>query len=183
VADRELTGVLLVGGSSTRFGSPKALARLGGETLAERAWRTLGRACDERLAVGKTIDELPLPFPVVDDGSTIRAPLAGVVAGLRAARTEVVVFLPVDCPLITAASLRALGREVGVPSTGPLPGAYPRAALPILERRLAARVLELRGAVAELGLPTVAIDPLELVNVNEPRDLAALDALEQRAAG
>ena len=44
-----LTGVLLVGGASTRFGSPKALARFRGETLAERAWRTLGEACDERL--------------------------------------------------------------------------------------------------------------------------------------
>ena len=48
-----LTGVLLVGGASTRFGSPKALARFDGETLAERAWRLLGEACDERIAVGK----------------------------------------------------------------------------------------------------------------------------------
>ncbi len=53
VADRALTGVLLVGGASTRFGSPKALAAVDGETLAERAWRLLGDACDERIAVGK----------------------------------------------------------------------------------------------------------------------------------
>jgi molybdopterin-guanine dinucleotide biosynthesis protein A len=47
VADRgRLTGVLLVGGASTRFGSPKALAELGRETLAARAWRVLGEACD-----------------------------------------------------------------------------------------------------------------------------------------
>jgi len=52
VADRGLTGVLLVGGASARFGSPKALALLGGETLAERAWRLLGEACNERIAGG-----------------------------------------------------------------------------------------------------------------------------------
>jgi molybdopterin-guanine dinucleotide biosynthesis protein A len=39
LADRAgLTGVLLVGGASTRFGSPKALARLDGRTLAAIAW-------------------------------------------------------------------------------------------------------------------------------------------------
>jgi hypothetical protein len=53
VARPRLTGILLVGGASTRFGSPKALATFHGETLAERAWRLLGEACDERLAVGK----------------------------------------------------------------------------------------------------------------------------------
>jgi CTP:molybdopterin cytidylyltransferase MocA len=45
-----VTGVLLVGGASTRFGSPKGLATLHGETLAGRAWRILGEAFEARLA-------------------------------------------------------------------------------------------------------------------------------------
>jgi molybdopterin-guanine dinucleotide biosynthesis protein A len=174
VADRGLTGVLLVGGASRRFGSPKALAQVGGETLAERAWRVLGEACDERIAVGKSSDGLALPFPVLDDGTMVRAPIAGVVAGLRAAKHEVCVFLPVDCPLLMQASVRRLGEEVGVSQTGPLPGAYPRAALPVLERRLEAGDLALYAAVTELGLPAVELDPAELVNVNVPADLATL---------
>ena len=39
-----LTGVLLVGGASERFGSPKALARFRGETLAARGHRLLSEA-------------------------------------------------------------------------------------------------------------------------------------------
>lgn len=170
MAHRRLTGILLVGGASTRFGSPKATAQLQGETLAARAWRLLGEACDERLAVGKAEDRLELPFPVVDDGSDVRAPIAGVVAGLRAARHEVCVMLPVDCPLLTADALRALGDAVAVPQTGPLPGAYTKAMLPELERRLAAGELSLRGVNSNV----VELDERLLANVNTLTELAAL---------
>jgi len=176
VADRRLTGVLLVGGASRRFGSPKALARLEGETLAERAWRVLGEACEERLAVGKE-GELELPFEVIDDGTGVRAPIAGVVAGLRAAANDVVVFLPVDAPLVTPKLVRELGEncvEVAIPTTGPLPGAYAKSALPVLERRLEAGDLALRDALAELEVAVVAVDAEVLRNVNWPEDLARL---------
>jgi len=89
MAHRRLTGVLLVGGASTRFGSPKALAQIDGETFADRGRRVLAEACDEVLVVGKRADALP--FEVIDDGTDVRAPIAGVVAGLRAARNEVTV--------------------------------------------------------------------------------------------
>lgn len=171
MARQELTGVLLVGGSSSRFGSPKALAQLDGELLAERAWRVLDEACDERIALGKRADALPLPFPLLDDGSDVRAPIAGVVAGLRAARNDVCVFLPVDCPLVSAASLRALAKAAPArPQTGPLPGAYLRAALPVLEQKLARGDYTLR----DLATNVVELDPRELANVNTPADLTRL---------
>jgi molybdopterin-guanine dinucleotide biosynthesis protein A len=177
VAHRDLTGVLLVGGASRRFGSPKALALLGGETLGERAWRLLGEACDERIAVGKRADALALPFDVLDDESDVRAPIAGLVAGLRAARHEVALILPVDVPLLTTQSLHALAeacRDAAVPPSGPLPGAYRRTALPALERALAAGELSLRDAIADLDVAVVDLDPTELVNLNTPHDLERL---------
>ena len=176
MARRGLTGILLVGGASRRFGSPKALASIDGETFAERGWRTLGTVCSERFAVGKQSDGLALPFPVHDDGTPVRAPLAGVVAGLRLARNDVCVLLPVDCPLVSESALRALvdacaDVDAAVPPNGPLPGAYARHVLPVLERRLAAGDLALRDALREVDARTVELDPAELVNVNELRDL------------
>ena len=175
----EATGVLLIGGMSRRFGSVKALAPLGSEMLAERAWRVLGEAFSERLAVGKDADQLGLPFPMLDDGIAVRAPIAGVVAGLRAAPTEVAVFLPVDCPLMTPEALRALAEQcadAAVPETGPLPGAYAKSALPILEQRLAEDRLALDEALAELDVNTVELDSELLANVNTERDLDRMRA-------
>lgn len=164
--------MLLVGGASTRFGSPKALAVVDGETLAERAWRLLGESCDERIAVGK--NEYELPFVVLDDGSDVRAPIVGVVAGLRAAAHDVAVVIPVDMPRLTVDALHRLAdacRDVSCPPTGPLPGAYRKTAYDTLERALTEGRLALRDAIAVLDVVQVALDEDILVNVNTPDDV------------
>jgi len=172
VAHRELTGILLVGGASTRFGSPKALARYEGDTLAERAWRLLGEACDERLAVGRAV---PLPFETLADARAESGPLGGIVAGLRAARHDVCVVIPVDMPLLDAGALHALGvacLDAAVAQVGPLPCACARRALPVLEDALARGELRLRDVFERLDVSTVTLDPAMLRNVNTPEQLA-----------
>ena len=174
VARRALTGVLLVGGASRRFGSPKALIELDGETLHDRGRRVLAAACDEVLVVGKAGE---LPFDVLDDGAEVRAPIAGVVAGLRAAAHEVAVFLPVDCPRVTPELVAALGaacRDAAVPQTGPLPGAWAKSALPLLEQRLREGPLALYRTYADLDVVEVEVDPALVADVDTPGDLAAL---------
>lgn len=162
MADRGLTGILLAGGSSSRFGSPKALAEYEGETLADRAWRLLEEACDERLAVG--------PGGLADPGT---GPVAAIAAGLRAAKNELVVVIPVDMPLLTPEALRQLAaacRDVATAQRGPLPCAIARHTLPAFEtgeRRLRT-VLD--------GLDTARLELAEklLANVNTPADLDTL---------
>lgn len=168
MADRRLTGILLVGGTSSRFGSPKALARFGGETLADRAWRLLGELCDERIAVGR-VDGLS--FPVVEDEQT--GPVAAIAAGLRNATSELCVVLPVDMPLLTGEALRTLldaCRDAAIAQAGPLPCVVARRALPVFEtgeRRL-------RTVLDALDVARVELDPALLANVNEPGELARL---------
>jgi molybdopterin-guanine dinucleotide biosynthesis protein A len=145
--------------------------------LADRAYRILGEAFDRLVVVGKAADALPLLFPVLDDGSEIRAPIVGVAAGLRLADADVCVVLPTDMPWVTPALLRGLaegadGVDVAVPQTGPLPGAYRRTTLPVLERRIAAGELALRDALAELRVRVVECDEAFLENVNTPGDLS-----------
>jgi len=131
------------------------------------------------VACGKLADGLTLRFPVRDDDSRVRAPLAGVVAGLRAARFDLIVALPVDLPLVTDEALQTLASacsgDAAVPQTGPLPGAYRRSALPVLERRLRRRELALGAALDELETRVVEVDPSLLANVNRPQDLPWLE--------
>jgi molybdopterin-guanine dinucleotide biosynthesis protein A len=165
-----LTGVLLVGGGSTRFGSPKALATFRGETLAARGRRLLEEACDEVLVVGKQADGLP--YELLDDGAEGRAPVHGLIAGLRRAAHDVVVALPVDVPLVTPGALRALGMGQAVPAARvPLPGAYPRSLLPQLEERVRRSELTLRG----VNPATVELPAGLLVDVDTPEALAELE--------
>ena len=162
MADQPLTGILLVGGASARFGSPKELAEYEGETLADRAWRLLGEVSAERLAVGRG--------GLTDPGT---GPVAAIAAGLRAASHEVAVVIPVDMPLLTGEALRLLAgacRDAAVAQAGPLPCAVARHALPAFEtgeRRLRT-VLD--------GLDTVRVELADdvLANVNIPADLDTL---------
>lgn len=171
-APEELSGILLVGGSSSRFGSPKALARFEGETLAERAWRLLEEACEERIAVGRLE---ALPFPAVGDEGA--GPVAAIAAGLREATHDVAVVIPVDMPLLTLTALRLLAaacRDAAVAQAGPLPCAVARRALPSFETR----ERRLRTVLDGLDTARVELDPLLLANVNEPADLHRIAAAE-----
>lgn len=162
MAHRPLTGVLLAGGRSRRFGSPKDLAEYEGETLRARALRLLDEVCDERIVVGRG---------GLDDPGT--GPVAAIAAGLRAASHDVVVVIPVDMPLLTAGGLRALAdacRAAAVAQRGPLPCAVARQALPSFEtgeRRL-------RTVLATLDTAHIELDERELANVNTPEELDTL---------
>jgi molybdenum cofactor guanylyltransferase len=168
VADRGLTGILLVGGASSRFGSQKALVRFEDETLAERAWRLLGEVSEERLAVGRCEG---LSFPALPDDGT--GPVAAIAAGLRAAMHDVAVVIPVDMPLLSAEALRLLAeacRDAAVAQAGPLPCAVVRRTLPAFEtgeRRL-------RTVLDGLDTARVELEDRLLANVNTRADLARL---------
>ena len=73
--------------------------------------RRVRRALRGRAGIGLT-------FPTLPDAMFGGGPLAGIVAGLRAASHDVAVVIPVDMPLLTVASLHALAdacRDVAVP--------------------------------------------------------------------
>jgi molybdopterin-guanine dinucleotide biosynthesis protein A len=155
-----LSGILLAGGASTRFGSPKELAELEGATLGARAWRLLDEACDERIRVG--------PGGVDDPGT---GPVAAIAAGLRAASHEIAVVIPVDMPRLTVAALHELAaacRDAAVAQHGPLPCAIRRSAFPETDER------RLRTVLGGLDTASIRLPEEVLANVNDRDDLQRL---------
>ena len=101
---RDITGVILAGGRATRLGGvDKGLVTLAGRPLIEHVLARLhpqvGEICinanrerDRYAAYGHV---------VIDDGrDDFAGPLAGILAGLRAAHTPDILIVPVDIPAL-----------------------------------------------------------------------------------
>lgn len=101
-----ITGLVLAGGRGTRMGGlDKGLQPLRGEPLALHAARRLApQASMLLMSANRHLDAyaaLGAPFRanvVTDASNDFDGPLAGLLAGLRAARTELVLCVPCDAP-------------------------------------------------------------------------------------
>src|SRR5512140_1142872 len=81
-------GVVLVGGRSSRMGTPKAALEWHGSTLLRRTVGILARATGGPVVVvranGQELPELPRDVDVVDDPRQNKGPVQGIAAGLGA---------------------------------------------------------------------------------------------------
>lgn len=183
----DMTLVLLAGGASRRMGSPKALLPLGGRTLAEWQVARLAPPFAETLVAAGPTSPLPPslePLRVIDSWPGA-GPLAGIEAGLRAARGEWVFCVACDLPLVPLELARRLaraaqGHEAAVPRPAggrahPTCAVYARRAAPRLRQALERGERRLTAVVADLDVVWVEdLDERLLTNLNTPADLALL---------
>lgn len=184
----QFIGLLLAGGKGTRMGGlDKGLVPWRGKTMAEWVLRALkavapviflsanrSLAAYERLAPGHVLQDPP---ELKDQG-----PLAGVLAGLKAAESqgaEAVLVCPCDTPGITPDTLSALvtawqaqpDRPAIAEHNGrlhPLHGVYPVSLIVELDRWLASGNRRVMGFAASVG--AVAVDCPETNEVFKNRN-------------
>lgn len=101
----EISGYVLAGGRSSRMGQDKALLKLGGRTLLDRAVSTLRRCTGDVTVVGT--DLLP-EVPSIADEAPGQGPLGGIEAALSHLSRDWAAFLPVDMPLLPPGLYAAL---------------------------------------------------------------------------
>ena len=108
----ETIGILLAGGMSRRFGSPKAFARINDKFFYEQVWRALDGACDHIVIV--TREELIPLFPeeldVIIDLPSLSGlgPLVGIYTAMTERPADQYLVLPCDMPFIGQKETAAL---------------------------------------------------------------------------
>lgn len=99
-------GFVLAGGKSSRMGRDKALLEFRGRPMVEIAVAKLREFCADVSIAGNRSD-LSGFAEVVPEERLDAGPAAGIEAGLKAARQEWALFVPVDVPLVPAELLRS----------------------------------------------------------------------------
>ncbi|WP_336982007.1 molybdenum cofactor guanylyltransferase [Altererythrobacter fulvus] len=174
-----ILGVVLAGGQSSRFGSDKALAMLGGRSLLSRSVGTLGTWCDDVIIAGRQAGpETGTTRCIPDWPAPGMGPLGGVAAGLRHANENgfdsvmtcsVDSFdLPADLPELLASPPSFLGDQ-------PVIGHWPANAAAAVETILAGdskhSMREFAEAIGAINVKSGA----KPANINTPADLAAAE--------
>jgi molybdopterin-guanine dinucleotide biosynthesis protein A len=199
-------GLVLAGGLARRMGGgDKALLKIGGKTILERALSRFRPQCDGIVlnANGDPKRFEPFGFPVAADGIPgFAGPLAGILAGLdwaadNAPDIEWIATVPGDCPFLPrdlvprlhearVTEKKALACARSGEWRHPTAGIWPVALRADLRHALTVEDLHkievwtARHGVAIAAWPDRPVDPF--FNVNRPEDLAQAEEIARANA-
>ncbi len=177
-----LTGVLLLGGRSRRFGSDKTRALLSGMPLAGHAHRALSEVCSlVLLSVSKHSSPGELSGRLLLDDIPDRGPLGGILTAFSVSKEPYLVVLAADLPRIRPATLShmVMRFESGVLVARNEQSGRVQPLCSIWSREVSGQLAEYlevghRSVLGFLdGVETQVFDlrPEELININRPDDL------------
>ena len=100
-------GIVLAGGLSSRFGSPKAFAKLGDRCFYEIAKEALEAHCDDVIIVTRQelLERFPEGIKAITDIMDYRGlgPLAGILSAMESVEADRYIVLPCDMPYVDEA--------------------------------------------------------------------------------
>ncbi|MBK8870645.1 MAG: molybdenum cofactor guanylyltransferase [Elusimicrobia bacterium] len=156
-----VTGAVLAGGRSRRFGSNKALTLWHGKPLAAAVLEVFKDLFRESFVVVKKKEAFNLTVPLIEDMDPDPHPLGGIVTALTRASMENVFVCACDMPFVSAALVRFLCDQrgngaaaviplwAGVPQ--PLCGVYASSCVAPFRERILHGELSVVGALASVN--------------------------------
>ena len=180
--------LVLAGGDSRRMGRPKAWLEVGETYLLRYVADRLAPVFSELMVSFAEPEQLeePVPYRIVFDRKPSAGPLAGIEAGLVAARNEVIFAVACDMPYVTQqvaqlAVAAARGCDAAIPRIDgraePVCGAYRRSSLPAITSAINAGRFKTADIAGELEVTWLEdLDPRLFRSLNTPHDLERFHA-------
>jgi len=186
---KDVTGIILAGGKSTRYGRNKALVNIDGISLIERVLRVLHDVFEHIILITNTPHEYAyLGLPMYEDLIKGLGPIGGVYTGLSVISNEAGFFVACDMPLLNQNLIKYMIHEKGhfdavVPRVSgmveALHAVYDKRCLPIAKRLIDSgqyQTLKIYNQVSvryveEAEIRSFDPDLRSFININRPQDL------------
>ena len=185
-----VTGIILAGGRSTRYGSNKAMAEVDGRRLIERVVTVMETVFQRLILVTNTPEEYAyLELPMIQDLIKGLGPLGGLYTGLESLSDEAGFFVACDMPFLNGPLIRHMVQVRGrfdavVPKIDwmlePLHALYTRDCLPAIKVMIDSRQYQIMKFFEKITVRFLVEDEIRafdpslrsLFNVNRPEELA-----------
>ena len=165
-----MTGIVLIGGKSTRFGRDKVVAPVGSKLLIEHVIEVIEPLFDEVLLIGHTRKDLKA-FTIIEDLRPGCGPLGGIYTALSHARTSTIFVFAADMPNLNERFISHMisctqDHDVVIPmwSKGrePLHAIYNKRILPKVKSLLDADMFKIFNLLSQVNTLTIPEDTIRL---------------------
>jgi len=188
-----ITGVILAGGKSTRYGTNKAFAEFQGTKLIDRVVQVMDSLFKPLLLVTNTPREYAyLDLPMVEDIIKGLGPIGGIHTGLETISDQAGFFVACDMPYLNETLLRHMVNlredfDAVIPRVGwmlePLHALYSKQCLTAIKESFDSKEYQIMRFFQKIRARYVdeeelrSIDPelKSFFNVNKPEDVAAFE--------
>lgn len=190
-----ITGVILAGGSSRRYGKSKAFLEINGIPLIERIAEKMEGIFQEVILIANEKERFAyLGLPVVEDIKKGLGPLGGIYTGLLSMSNEAGFFVACDMPFIDEGLIRYMvattdNYAASVPSIGdeiePLHAIYSQSCLGDIKNLIDSEIYQVRRFYSRINVRYVKegeirkfIAPeIAFLNINTPDEYTRIQSL------
>ncbi|GAA3590666.1 molybdenum cofactor guanylyltransferase [Flavivirga amylovorans] len=188
VDKKNITGIILAGGKSSRMGTDKGFLMLNKKPFIQHSIDALKPLVSEIIIVSDHTDYDSLGYKRVTDTIKDAGPVAGICSGLEASNTNYNLVLSCDIPLIKTEILEKLIANIDADSdiiqiesngkTMPLIALYKKQCSPVFSYLLKKDERRLRVAVNQCRVKNISLsyhDYKTTMNVNTKEELKQLE--------
>jgi len=190
---KNVTGLILLGGKSSRYGSNKALVEIEGVRLVDRVVGVMKSIFHRVILVTNTPEEYAyLRLPMVEDLIMGLGPMGGIYTGLMTMSDEAGFLVACDMPFLSGKLIRHMVEvrddfDTVVPRMDwmlePLHALYSKKCIPVIREAIEERQYQIAKCFARMRVRYMDEEEIRLwdqdlrslFNINKPQDLPRQD--------